>query len=123
MLSVKDCNYINLLLIITDTIMEVSCDQPSLQSCSHVRKIYDELQALWMCIMSNRQMTPNTRQKLKSYLSKLGQSSSSKSSSYPRENGDDPKSGNLLQAVLKENFQGKCRIIDCLLTKSFLKNR
>lgn len=106
MLSVKDCNYINLLLTITDTIMEVSCDQPSLQSCSHVRKIYDELQALWMCIMSNQYMTTDTKQKLKSYLTRLRESSSS-TSSYPKENGDDPKSRNLLQAALQENTQGK----------------
>lgn len=104
MLSAKDCNYINLLLTITDTIMEVSCDQPSLQSCSHVRKIYDELQALWMCIMSNQHMTTDTKQKLKSYLTKLGESPSS---SYPKENGDNPKSRNLLKAALQEKIKGK----------------
>ena len=122
MLSVNDNNCINLLLVITDTILESSCEQSSLQSCSHVRKIYDELQALWMCVMANSDMSMETRRKLETYLcNKVSKESSltiTSSVGFPKENGDDPSSENLLGAALKvstaakkENVEGIYNVI------------
>ena len=102
MLSVRDNNFINLLLAITDTILDISCGQPEVQTWPHVRKIYDELQGLWMCIMSDHAMTMDTRQRLKIYLKKVRESPS-----FPRENGDDPRSEYLLEPCLKENSKGR----------------
>ncbi|XP_066920713.1 zinc finger SWIM domain-containing protein 4-like isoform X2 [Clytia hemisphaerica] len=113
MLSVRDNNFINLLLAITDTILDISCEQPEVQTWPHVRKIYDELQALWMCIMSDHDMTMDTRQRLMKYLKKVRESPS-----FPRENGDDPKSGYLLEPCLNDDTQDDLWTIgaeiDCL---------
>jgi len=101
MLSVRDDNFTNLLLTITDAIMETSTSQPQIQSLSHVRKIYDELQALWMCIMSSEHMAAPLKEKLKSFLVNLNQLPS-----YPREKAEDVKSEHLLQPALHVEEKG-----------------
>lgn len=98
MLSVNDGNFVNLLTSITETILEISTSQPSVQPWSHVRKIYDELQALWMCIMASPLMESQLKTKLTTFLRELRLLPS-----YPRENGDDPASQYLLESVLDEN--------------------
>lgn len=102
MLSVKDGNFVHLLVAITDTIMEISTEDDNVQSWTHTRKIYDELESLWSCVMASPHLNLSTKEKLKSDLNRYKESTS-----CPLENGDDSSSGYLLQSLNTEIIQGE----------------
>lgn len=111
MLSVKDGNFVHLLIAITDTIMEISGEEDNVQSWTHTRKIYDELESLWSCVMASPHLTTSTKQKLKMNLNKY-----KKSPFCPLENGDDSSSGYLLQSLNTEHLQGRYPIMKSIFT-------
>ncbi|XP_057297984.1 zinc finger SWIM domain-containing protein 6-like [Hydractinia symbiolongicarpus] len=95
MISASDRNYINLLIAVTDSIMNESVQRTDVQDCQRIRRIYDELQSLWYCVMLNPNLTGNTKNRLAKYIKEWAQKPS-----CPRENIDDVTSPNLLQAVI-----------------------
>ena len=110
MLSVQDRNYVNLLLTITEPIMEESIERPLVQDCQRTRRIYDELQSLWFCVLLNPDLNHSTKTRLVSYMSKWHQKPK-----CPKENADDLDSKFLLQAIATSEAISKLLYIRCLL--------
>lgn len=102
MLSANDGNYVSLLLTITDSIMQESIQRPSIQDCLRTRRIYDELQSLWYCILMNPDLPQETKKQLQSHCNKWFESTF-----CPKENIDDPTSKYLLQSIAASIEKGK----------------
>lgn len=106
MISAYDDNYVSLLISITDSIMKESKNNEEIQRFQRTRRIFDELQSLWFCVMLNPTLTKDTRVCLEHYLSQWYGNKS-----CPRENKDDPISRNILESVQESITKSKIWIL------------
>ena len=101
MLSVQDRNFLHLLITVTDTIFEISTELQDVQSWTHARKIYDELVSLWSCVMVSPHLTSSIELEMKSAIGRYRELTS-----CPLKNGDDSKSGYLLDDLCSGKKSG-----------------
>ena len=102
MISAYDDNYVSLLISITDSIMNESKNNEEIQRFQRTRRIFDELQSLWFCVMLNPTLTKDTSVCLENYLSQWYGNKS-----CPKENKDDPTSKNILESVQESITKSK----------------